>query len=156
MTLDLDVQVALESPGLPEETALRRWAEAALAGAGYGKPAELVIRLVNEAESAALNHAYRHKQGPTNVLSFPCQTPPGVELPLLGDIVICAPLALLEAAQQRKTPESHWAHLVIHGVLHLLGYDHFEDAQALAMETLETCILADLGYPDPYGEMNDS
>jgi probable rRNA maturation factor len=156
MTLDLDVQIALASPGLPAEPELRRWAEAALAGADYDRPAELVIRLVNEAESAALNRTYRHKTGPTNVLSFPFQTPPEVNLPLLGDIVICAPLTLLEAAQQRKTPESHWAHLVIHGVLHLLGYDHFDDAQASAMETLETRVLAELGYPDPYGVTNDS
>jgi len=155
MTLELDVQIALESPGLPDEPDLHRWAEAALAGAGYEKPAEIVIRMVNEAESAALNHTYRHKTGPTNVLSFPCEAPPEVDLPLLGDIVVCAPLTLLEAAQQRKTPESHWAHLVIHGVLHLLGYDHFEDAQANAMELLETRILAELGYPDPYGVTND-
>ncbi len=154
MTLDLDLQIALDLPGLPAESDFRRWAEAALAGAGYAKDAELTIRMVNEAESAALNESYRHKPGPTNVLSFPFAAPSAVETALLGDIVICAPVVLREAVVQGKTPEAHWAHLVAHGVLHLLGYDH-DETQAEAMESLEIRILAALGYPDPYGDPRD-
>jgi probable rRNA maturation factor len=155
MTLELDVQIALDSPGLPDASQLRRWAAAALADAPRERATELVIRLVNEVESAALNATYRHKQGPTNVLSFPAQTPPEVPVNLLGDIVICAPLVLREAALQGKLPEAHWAHLVIHGVLHLLGYDHGDDPQARVMEDLETRLLAELGYPDPYGDADE-
>ncbi|MDS4020772.1 MAG: rRNA maturation RNase YbeY [Candidatus Competibacter sp.] len=154
MTLELDLQIALDMPGLPAEPQFRRWAEAALAGAGCRRDAELTIRIVNEAESTALNDTYRHKQGPTNVLSFPFENPPGVESSLLGDVVICAPVVLREAVVQGKPPEAHWAHLVAHGVLHLLGYDH-DEAQAEAMESLEIRILAGLGYPDPYGDPND-
>ncbi len=151
MTLELDLQIALDLPGLPTESDFRRWAEAALASANYQKDAELTLRVVNEAEGAALNEIYRHKQGPTNVLSFPFVAPPEVESALLGDIVICAPVVLREAVVQGKTPEAHWAHLVAHGALHLLGYDHDEE-QAEAMESLEVRILAGLGYPDPYGD----
>ena len=151
MTLELDLQIALDLPGLPTESDFRRWAEAALAGANYQKNTELTLRVVNEAESAALNELYRHKPGPTNVLSFPFVAPPEVESALLGDIVICAPVVLREAVVQGKTPEAHWAHLVAHGVLHLLGYDH-DETHAEAMESLEIRILAGLGYPDPYGD----
>ena len=154
MTLDLDLQIALDLPGLPAESDFRCWTEAALAGAGYSKDAELTIRVVNEAEGAALNEMYRHKPGPTNVLSFPFVAPPEVESALLGDIVICAPVVLREAVVQGKTPEAHWAHLVAHGVLHLLGYDH-DEAHAEAMESLEIRILAELGYPAPYGDPQD-
>lgn len=155
MTLELDLQIALDMPGLPTEADFRHWAAAALASADYPKNAELTIRVVNEAESTALNETYRHKQGPTNVLSFPFEAPPEVETPLLGDIVICAPVVLREAVSQGKTLAAHWAHLVVHGVLHLLGYDH-DEAQAEAMESLEIRILAGLGYPDPYGDLHDS
>jgi len=151
LSLELDLQIAIDLPGLPAESDFRRWAEAALAGAGYSKHAELTLRVVNEAESTALNESYRHKQGPTNVLSFPFEAPPEVESALLGDIVICAPVVLREAVVQGKTPEAHWAHLVAHGVLHLLGYDH-DETHAEAMESLEIRILAGLGYPDPYGD----
>jgi probable rRNA maturation factor len=155
MTLELDLQIALAMPGLPDEAHFRRWAEAALMGAGYEKDAELTLRIVNEAESTALNEAYRHKQGPTNVLSFPFTAPPEVDgSPLLGDIVICAPVVLREAISQNKPAEAHWAHLVAHGVLHLLGYDH-DEIQAAAMESLEIRILTDLGYADPYGDIQD-
>lgn len=154
MTLDLDLQIALDMPGLPAEADLRRWAEAALIGADYQKDAELTIRIVNEAEITALNESYRHKQGPTNVLSFPFEPPPEIATPLLGDIVICAPVVLHEAINQGKAVAAHWAHLVAHGVLHLLGYDHDEE-QAEAMESLEVRILEGLGYPDPYGELQN-
>ena len=151
MTLELDLQIALEMPGLPDEADFQHWAEAALIGAGYQQEAEMTIRVVNEAEITALNETYRHKQGPTNVLSFPFEAPPGVESALLGDIVICAPVVLHEAIRQEKPPKAHWAHLTIHGVLHLLGYDH-DEAQAEIMESLEIRILSGLGYADPYGD----
>lgn len=154
MTLELDLQIALDLPVLPNEADFRRWAEAALAGAGYAKDAELTLRIVNEAEITALNETYRRKQGPTNVLSFPFEAPPEVDSSLLGDIVICAPVVLREAVSQDKTPEAHWAHLVAHGVLHLLGYDH-DETQAAAMESLEIRILTNLGYADPYGDIQD-
>lgn len=154
MTLELDLQIALDLPGLPNEADFRRWAEAALVGAGYQKDAELTLRVVNAAESTALNKTYRHKQGPTNVLSFPFEAPPEVDSRLLGDIVICAPVVLREAVSQDKTPEAHWAHMVAHGVLHLLGYDH-DETQAEAMESLEIRILTDLGYTDPYGDIQN-
>jgi probable rRNA maturation factor len=108
MTLDLDLQIALDMPGLPAEADLRRWAEAALVGADYQKDAELTIRIVNEAEITALNESYRHKQGPTNVLSFPFEPPPEIATPLLGDIVICAPVVLHEAINQGKAVAAHW------------------------------------------------
>ena len=152
MNLALDVQVALDAPGLPDEASLRRWSEAALAG--RRDAAELVIRIVDESESASLNETYRRKQGPTNVLSFPFEAPPAVALDLLGDVVICAPVVLREAAVQHKSAEAHWAHMVIHGVLHLLGYDHQSDIQASTMEKIEINILTELGYPDPYGDSN--
>lgn len=158
MSLALEVQVALDMPGLPSEKELSRWAEAALAGAVRENPAlaercadaELVIRIVNEGESAALNQTYRRKQGPTNVLSFPFQAPPGIDMNLLGDLVICAPVVTREAIAQEKPLSAHWAHLAVHGVLHLLGYDHQDEGQALEMEALETRILESLGFPDPY------
>ncbi|MCC6136317.1 MAG: rRNA maturation RNase YbeY [Gammaproteobacteria bacterium] len=155
LKLELDLQIALEMPGLPAATDFQRWAEAALVGAAYHQDAEITIRIVNEVESAALNETYRHKQGSTNVLSFPFEAPPEVPSLLLGDIVICAPVVLREAVSQGKPPPAHWAHLVIHGVLHLLGYDH-DEIQAEAMESLEIQILAGLGYSDPYGDPPNS
>ena len=155
MKLELDLQIALEMPGLPLATDFLHWAEAALADANYQRDAEITVRIVNEAESTALNETYRHKQGPTNVLSFPFEAPPEVKSRLLGDIVLCAPVVLREAVSQGKPAAAHWAHLVIHGVLHLLGYDH-DEAQAAAMESLEIRTLAGLGYPDPYGDLQDS
>ena len=153
MNLDVEVQVALETAGLPTAAELRRWVAVALAGAGYMRDAEVLIRIANEAESASLNQTYRHKPGPTNVLSFPFEVPAGVDIRLLGDIVICAPVVVREAVEQNKPLPAHWAHLVIHGVLHLLGYDHQDTSRAEAMENLEIRILAGLGYPDPYGEV---
>lgn len=150
MSLDLDLQIAIDAADLPAEADFRRWAEAALAG--RAEAPELTIRVVDADESAELNGTYRHKQGPTNVLSFPFEAPPGVELPLLGDIVICAPVVAREALEQGKTVEEHWAHMVVHGCLHLLGYDHIEAGEAEVMESLERDVLSGLGYPDPYGE----
>ncbi|MCB1807111.1 MAG: rRNA maturation RNase YbeY, partial [Candidatus Competibacteraceae bacterium] len=117
---------------------------------------ELTIRLVDEAESSMLNESYRHKQGPTNVLSFPFEAPiPEIDMPLLGDIVICVPVVEHEAAEQNKPLMAHWAHLVIHGVLHLQGYDHQTETEADVMEALEVTLLDRLGFPDPYRDSID-
>lgn len=144
------VGYAVPRAGLPSSASFRRWAAAALRGARRRKPAELAIRIVDADEGRALNRDYRGKDYATNVLSFPAELPPGVQLPLIGDLAICAPVVLREAAEQGKLPRDHWAHLTVHGVLHLLGYDHLVDAEAEAMEALETRILARLGIADPY------
>ncbi|WP_312241768.1 rRNA maturation RNase YbeY [Pantoea sp.] len=145
----LDLQQACEnSAGLPDEAAFRRWLEAAVTP--FQPESEVTIRLVDEAESHELNLTYRSKDKPTNVLSFPFEAPPGIELPLLGDLIICRQVVEQEAAEQGKTLEAHWAHMVVHGTLHLLGYDHIEDDEAEEMETIETEIMLALGYPDPY------
>lgn len=151
MSVRVAVQYALPRAGLPAPQSFRAWAEAVLAG--RRKQAEVVVRVVDEAESAELNETYRHKKGPTNVLSFPFEAPPGMELPLLGDLVICAPVVAREACEQGKEERAHWAHMTVHGVLHLLGYDHLDDDEARIMEGLEREILAKMGYPDPYGEL---
>ena len=149
--IELDVQYApdSESDGEPPSPGLiERWVKAALHG--RRGDAELAIRIVGKEEIQQLNRTYRHKDAPTNVLSFPFDAPPGVELPMLGDIAICAPVVRAEALAQGKAIDAHWAHMVIHGVLHLLGYDHIVDAEAQVMEALEVEILAGLGYADPY------
>lgn len=148
LRLHLDVQRASTAADLPGDAQLRTWARAALADVG-GTHA-LTLRLVDAAESAELNQAYRHKAGPTNVLSFPFEAPPGVSSRLLGDLVICAEVVHREAQEQGKSLSAHWAHMVVHGVLHLRGYDHLTESQATDMETLETEIMARLGYPNPY------
>lgn len=141
---------ALPRSGLPAAVSFRQWVEAALRGAKYRKPAELAIRIVDSNEGRALNRDYRGKDYATNVLSFPAELPPEFKLPLLGDLAICAPVVLREAAEQNKLPRDHWAHMTIHGVLHLLGYDHIKSSEAEVMEALETRILAGLGIADPY------
>jgi len=146
--IDLDLQVAVDAPELPDEAAIRRWVEAALAG--RREEAQLTVRITDEAEIRELNRSYRGKDYATNVLSFPFEAPPGVELPLLGDIIVCAAVVAREALEQGKPPEAHWAHMVIHGTLHLLGYDHIEEAEAAEMEGLEIKLLAGLGYANPY------
>jgi probable rRNA maturation factor len=147
--LEVDVQYAAEdAAGLPAPRAIETWVAAALAGRAAG--AQLTVRIVAEAEGRELNERYRGCAGPTNVLSFPFENPDLLQPPLLGDVVLCAPVVRREAAAQGKMPEAHWAHLVVHGVLHLLGYDHEEEVEAAAMEGLETRILATLGFPDPY------
>ncbi|QIB52886.1 rRNA maturation RNase YbeY [Pseudomonas sp. OIL-1] len=145
--IEVDIQRATEASGQPDDESLRRWAGLAL----RGKPGhELTIRLVDADESRELNHEYRGKDYATNVLSFPSDLPPELNIPLLGDLVICVPVVLQEAAEQGKTAEAHWAHMVIHGCLHLLGYDHVEDTEAEEMETLERQLLGELGISDPY------
>ncbi|MDX1527769.1 MAG: rRNA maturation RNase YbeY [Gammaproteobacteria bacterium] len=142
--------MASEARGLPSVAQLRAWAEAALSGIEGGP--EVTIRIVDEAESAELNRTYRHVAGPTNVLSFPFEAPAPLEISLLGDVVICAPVVAMEAREQNKTQEAHWAHMVVHGTLHLLGYDHLNDDDAARMESEERRLLAKLGYTDPYLE----
>ncbi|MBB71927.1 MAG: rRNA maturation RNase YbeY [Legionellales bacterium] len=150
MTIQLDLQIASDADDVPSAENFEQWVNAAVQAGSQREDAELTIRIVDEAEGTELNETYRDKQGPTNVLSFPFDVPEGVDIDLLGDIVICAPVMAQEAAQQGKQPIAHWAHLTIHGTLHLLGYDHIEDDEAEIMENLETQILAQLGYPNPY------
>ena len=144
------VQRATRVRGLPSDRKLRQWTRAALRGASHRRAAEVVIRLVNAAEGRKLNRAWRHRDYATNVLSFPAGLPKSLRSPLLGDLVICAPVVRREALQQDKPPAAHWAHLTVHGTLHLLGYDHETQVQARKMEARERSILAALGYPDPY------
>lgn len=158
MNLLLDVQVGDdidESPDpskqvLPTDEQLQRWAEAALESRTSFAEPELTIRLVSEEESQALNHEYRGKEKSTNVLSFPFEAPPQVPIELLGDLIICIAVVEREAEEQGKTTEAHWAHMVVHGCLHLLGYDHIKDDEAEEMEALEGTILDSLGFSNPY------
>lgn len=150
----LDLQIVThENNDLPKEQDFQRWVNAAILP--FQAEAELTIRLVDEAESRELNSTYRHKDKSTNVLSFPFESPPEITLPLLGDLVICCQVVQREAREQNKTLFAHWAHMTIHGCLHLLGYDHLTDEQAEEMEALETEILLNLGYSDPYKIEND-
>lgn len=150
----LDLQIVThENNDLPKEQDFQRWVNAAILP--FQAEAELTIRLVDEAESRELNATYRHKDKSTNVLSFPFESPPEIKLPLLGDLVICCQVVQREAREQNKPLLAHWAHMTIHGCLHLLGYDHLTDEQAEEMETLETEILQTLGYSDPYKLEND-
>ncbi len=149
--IELDLQLASDAVDLPTEADFRRWCELALRP--RTADSELTIRLVDEAEARELNHTWRHKDYATNVLSFPADIPDGLlDIPLLGDLVICAPVVVREATEQGKALAAHWAHLVIHGCLHLLGYDHIEDVEAEEMEALERELLAELGHPDPYND----
>ena len=149
--IELDLQLASDAAELPSEADFLRWCELALRQ--RSADSELTIRVVDEAEARELNHTWRHKDYATNVLSFPADIPDGIlDIPLLGDLVICAPVVAREAAEQGKLLTAHWAHLVIHGCLHLLGYDHIEEAEAQEMETLERELLAELGHPDPYND----
>ena len=150
MNVTVDVQCASVEP-VPDEEDLRRWISTALASQpAPGGDAEVSVRLVDIEEMTRLNQVYRNKRGPTNVLSFPADLPPELDLPLLGDIVICVPVVRTEARTQHKQLEAHWAHMAVHGTLHLLGFDHLQEDEAAAMENIETAILAELHYPCPY------
>lgn len=148
--LVVHVNYAAARRGLPSAVSFRRWIDAALRGAGRRRATELTIRLVGEDEGRELNARYRERDYATNVLSFPADLPRGVALPLLGDFVICAPVVAREASEQGKSARDHYAHLTIHGVLHLLGHDHQIDADAKRMESLERRVLSGLGIADPY------
>ena len=147
MTIELDVQNATAFKPLPDDALFGRWVETALQGTSE---AELTLRLVDRDESRKLNQRYRGKDQPTNVLSFPAELPPDLGIPLLGDIVLCAPLVGEESAAQNKSLSAHWAHLVMHGVLHLLGHDHQGEREAVEMEAIEVELLASLGFANPY------
>ncbi len=141
------VQIATSRAGVPHARSFARWANAAFAGAAprrVSDSSELTIRVVGVAESRKLNRTWRGKDKPTNVLSFAADHE-------LGDLAICAPVVAREAREQGKQPAAHWAHMVVHGVLHLLGYDHENDRDAVRMEAREAKILAQLGMPNPYG-----
>jgi len=144
----IDVQYAVSADGIPGAESIRQWVEQALPADNTA--AELTVRIVDEAEITALNRQYRGKDGPTNVLSFPYEGIPGIASNLLGDIVVCAPVVANESVTQDKLLEAHWAHMVIHGVLHLLGYDHHKEGEAGRMESTEIGMLAGLGYANPY------
>ena len=152
MQLNIDIEAVSDCP-IPEQKAIHHWIEVALTLANYANTAaEVSIRIVDEDESQTLNKQYRQKDKPTNVLSFPAELPEAVDLPLLGDLVLCAPLVKQEANTQQKTETAHWAHLLVHGTLHLLDYDHITDDEAEVMEALESKILNELGFPCPYDE----
>lgn len=138
---------------VPSHYYFQQWVNTALASAK--QKYQITIRLVDEKESAQLNQTYRHKTGPTNILSFPFDPPAAIKTNILGDLVICVPVLLREAAEQQKLLLAHWAHLVIHGTLHLLGYDHIKTKDAKVMENLEIKLLKKLGFPDPYAEIQD-
>ena len=145
----IDLQIACEQEtGLPTVEQIEQWATAAVQP--QSDEVEMTVRIVDEAESHELNLNYRGKDRPTNVLSFPFECPDEVELPLLGDLVICRQVVEREAQEQDKPLMAHWAHMVVHGSLHLLGYDHIEDDEAEEMESLETQIMTGLGFADPY------
>lgn len=152
--LDIEIQRAARAADAPADADLRAWMRLAL---GAGAAGEVTLRIVDEPESAELNERYRGKAGPTNVLSFPVgelaaagiEAGPDETWPL-GDLVVCASVVAREAQVQHKTAAAHWAHIVIHGCLHLLGYDHEADAEAVVMEQRERELLAELGVDDPY------
>ena len=144
----IDVQYAVSADGIPGAESIRQWVEQALPAENAA--ADLTVRIVDEAEITALNRQYRGKDGPTNVLSFPYEGIPGMTSNLLGDVVVCAPVVAGESVAQDKPLEAHWAHMVIHGVLHLLGYDHHKEGDANRMEVTEIALLAGLGYANPY------
>jgi probable rRNA maturation factor len=152
MPYQIDVEVNSSSTKIPSVENIELWISAALQSDELNQ-AEVSVYIVDEAESQELNAQYRGKDKPTNVLSFPADIPDEVGVPLLGDLVICAPVVEREAQEQGKSLEAHWAHMLIHGTLHLLGYDHIEDDEADVMEALETRLITQLHFPAPYNEI---
>ena len=155
--ITVDYQIALDESEaqatyIPNTSLVESWVCAAIQQNKNSTELQLSVRIVDSEEITQLNEKYRKIKKATNVLSFPYEPLPGIDVPLLGDIVICAAVVENEAKQQNKTPEQHWAHMVIHGVLHLQGYDHADDLGAEQMESLEINILKNLGFPNPYGE----
>ncbi len=148
----IDIQIATEVENLPTVAQFQLWVDTTLVHAQFKSAyePELTVRIVDESEGRELNKTWRQKDYATNVLSFPFDAPPEIPIELLGDIIICANVVANEAVEQQKTLESHWAHLTVHGVLHLLGYDHVTVDDAPQMENLEVHILRQLGYPNPY------
>ncbi len=158
-TPTVDIQWATDTPDAPDDSQLLAWARYAAQLAG-GVTGDITLRIVDEDEIRELNRDYRGKDKPTNVLSFPFEMPEGLPAdamePLLGDIIICDSVVRQEANEQHKPLQAHWAHMVTHGVLHLLGYDHIDDDDAVVMETLEIRALTEQGFDDPYIEATDN
>ncbi len=160
--VQVDVQTVLENAeqqDVPDAGHIQTWVNAAVQQAESGelmtnKATQMTVRIVETDEMTELNQQYRQKAGPTNVLSFPFESPPGMPTdlmePTLGDVVVCAAVVMREAAEQGKTLIAHWAHMIVHGTLHLLGYDHIQNNDAQKMESLEIIVLAGLGYENPY------
>ncbi|KFZ28665.1 MULTISPECIES: rRNA maturation RNase YbeY [Pseudidiomarina] len=156
MNLAVDRQVASTASELPTTEQLTAWVAAAISAAQQQlEDCELTVRIVDEAEGLELNQTYRERDYATNVLSFPFEAPIPLPVTLLGDLVVCAPVVAREATEQHKPLVAHWAHMIVHGTLHLLGYDHIEDDEAEHMEQLETSILSELGYSDPYATVGE-
>lgn len=147
----VEIQAIYTAQGQPDNEQIQHWIDAVLED--YPNNTEIVVRIVDEDESAQLNQHYRHKSGPTNILSFPADLPDGIDLNLLGDLVICAPVVEQEALAQGKLLAHHWAHIIVHGVLHLLGYDHINDNEAGIMEAKEINILQQFNISNPYLEI---
>jgi len=151
MSYRIDVEVNSSSTQIPSVEKIEAWITAALQSDELNE-AEVSVYIVDDAESQELNAQYRGKDKPTNVLSFPADIPDEVGVPLLGDLVVCAPVVEREAQEQGKTLDAHWAHMLVHGTLHLLGYDHIADDEAEVMEALETHLITHLNFPAPYAE----
>lgn len=159
MTVQVDVQNACDDDTAPETQIVESWIARAVAAAGAGSAFEVSVRIVDADEIHALNSKYRGKDEPTNVLSFPAGKVAGLpaDIPvLLGDVVVCASVVRDEAEAQGKAVADHWAHMLVHGTLHLLGFEHETDTEAAAMEALEIRILSDHGLADPYGASGEN
>jgi probable rRNA maturation factor len=149
----IEIQTIFKTNSQPDQEQIQRWVDAALEG--LNRDTEIVVRIVDEQEITELNEQYRLKPGPTNILSFPVEVPEGIDLNLLGDLVVCAPVLEKEALEQYIALSDHWAHIIVHGVLHLLGYDHTDDDEAELMESKEISILNKLNIKNPYIQDND-
>lgn len=152
MSYQIDIEINSSSTEIPAAENIEQWISAALASDALSE-AEVSVYIVDEAESQTLNAQYRGKDKPTNVLSFPADIPEAVGIPLLGDLVVCAPVVAREAKEQGKSLDAHWAHMLVHGTLHLLGYDHIEDDEAETMESLETELITRMNFPAPYADI---
>ncbi len=148
MPVRVNIENVSRCDQVPDPTSMRRWLTAAISQ--HASRGEISVRLVGVEEAAEFNGRYRNQSGPTNVLSFVADIPEFVDSDLLGDLVVCAPLVNREALEQGKPAAAHWAHILVHGALHLLGYDHIQNTEALEMEALETQILGELGFAPPY------
>ena len=154
MSVEVDVQYAVKADGVPSVSDIETWIGAVVRG--RRENVQLTVRIVDEEEGTELNERWRQARGPTNVLSFPSEGLEAITPDLLGDVVICAPVVESEAREQGKSLTAHWTHMVIHGTLHLLGFDHVDEDHAREMELLEAQILKELGYSDPYESVIDS